>query len=395
MRVLVVHNRYRSAQPSGENAVVDEETELLAEHGCDVARLELDSDAIADWSLLRRAALPGRVVWSLSGYRATAEAIRRTRPDVVHFHNTFPLFSPSALWAARRSGTPVVQTLHNFRALCPAATFMRDGRVCESCLGRLPLPAVRHGCYRGSRSATASVALLDGVHAALGTWRRCVDVFVAVSGFMRAKYVQAGWPAGRIVVKYNTVRAPGGEAPERDGRFVCISRLSAEKGVGVLLDAWQQAFPGGDVQLSIVGAGEQEAELRDQAASLPGVEVCGFLPRAATLRVLAGARAAVVPSLSYEGFPRVVAEAFSLGVPVVASRLGSLPEIVEHGRTGLLVEPASPAALAAPLRLLAASGTVRDALGSEARAAFAERFSPERTTRQLVDIYERCLVEAR
>jgi glycosyltransferase involved in cell wall biosynthesis len=387
VKVLLVHNRYRSAQPSGENAVVEDEAQLLAECGCEVARLELESDAIASWPLYRKATLPGRVVWSQAGYRATRGAICRLKPDVVHFHNTFPLFSPSALWAARRSGIPVVQTLHNFRPLCPAGTFLRKGRICEACLGRAPLPAVRHGCYRGSRLATTPVALMDVLHGALETWRRCVDVFVCVSEFMRSKYVQAGWSADRLVVKYNTVPTPQVPPIAASGGFVCLSRLTAEKGVDVLLEAWGQAFASGQSQLLIAGSGADEAKLRQRAERLRGVTFGGFMPREVAMQALAGAQAAIVPSLCAETFSRVVAEAFSVGVPVIASRIGALPEIIDHGRTGLLVEPASPAALADALRLIADSDVFRRSLGSQARRAFHVRFSPDAGARKLIDLY--------
>jgi glycosyltransferase involved in cell wall biosynthesis len=231
--------------------------------------------------------------------------------------------------------------------------------------------------------------LMDVTHGLIRTWRRCVDVFITVSEFARSKYVQAGWPADRLVVKYNTVRSPQEPAPAGNGPFVCLARLSAEKGVDVLLDAWGRAFPDGERRLLILGTGDREASLRARAATLRGVELAGFVPRPEALRLLASSRAAVVPSLSYEGFPRVVAEAFALGVPVVASRIGSLPEVVEDRRTGLLVDPASPAALADALRALASSDAVCDELGRRARAVYEERYSAESTTRRLVEIYER------
>ncbi|MBI4172881.1 MAG: glycosyltransferase, partial [Actinobacteria bacterium] len=175
MRVLVVHNRYRRAQPSGENVVVEEEAELLAASGCTVERLEVGSDEIATWSPARRALLPARVVWSREGRRLAREAIESFEPDVVHVHNTFPLLSPAVLRAAHASPAAVVQTLHNFRPLCADASFLRNGRVCESCLGRSPLPGVIHGCYRESVLKTLPVAAMIATHRGLGTWRRCVD----------------------------------------------------------------------------------------------------------------------------------------------------------------------------------------------------------------------------
>ena len=172
-------------------------------------------------------------------------AIAGYRPDVVHFHNTFPLLSPAALRAAHGAGVRVVQTLHNFRPLCPAATFLRDGRVCEDCLGRVPIPAVVHGCYRSSRLATLPIAAKDALHSAIGTWSKAVDTYITPSEFARSRYLKAGWPAEQIVVKYNTAPDPGTPRPDYEGGFVCLSRLAPEKGIDVLLDAWGRTFPDG------------------------------------------------------------------------------------------------------------------------------------------------------
>ena len=389
MRILLVHNRYRSDVPSGENVVVDDEAGLLEEYGCVVERLELSSDDIASWPLHRRASLPLRVVWSREGDRLVGDAIARFAPDVVHVHNTFPLFSPSVLRAARRSGTAVVQTLHNFRPLCPAATFFRDGAVCEECLGRLPLPALRHGCYRESRTLTAPLVAMSSVHRLAETWRRCVDLSITPSDFTRRKYLAAGWPESRLAVKYNTVRDPGAPRVGPGSGFVCISRLGPEKGVELLLDAWRVAFPRGEALLTILGSGVDEAEIRRRAAVTPGVELRGQVSRSDAAAALAGARAVLVPSRCYEGFPRVVAEAFAAGVPVVASRLGALAEIVEDGVTGLLVRPGDPVAAAQAVGVLERSDEMSCKLGRSARDAFRLTLSGAATTRRLIQLYER------
>ena len=387
MRVLVVHNRYRSAQPSGENAVVEEETALLRDAGAVVELLTVESDDIAGWPAIKRLTLPARVVWSREGARTVRCAIAGFRPDVVHAHNTFPLLSPAALRAAHGAGVRVVQTLHNFRPLCPAATFLRDGRVCEDCLGRIPVPAVVHGCYRSSRVATLPIAVKDAVHSAIGTWSSAVDTYITPSDFARSRYVKAGWPDERIVVKYNTAPDPGTPAPAYDGGFLCLSRLYPEKGVDVLLDAWAQAFPDGGQRLRIVGSGDLEAEIRRRAAGLPGVELTGQVPRERGLEILAGARALVVPSRWYEVFPRIVAEAYALGVPVIASRLGSLGEIVVDGETGLHAEPGDAADLARALRALAEERELAERLGAGARRRYERSLSPGATTDRLLEIY--------
>jgi glycosyltransferase involved in cell wall biosynthesis len=390
VKVLLVHNRYRSAQPSGENGVVDEEARLLEDAGCDVHRLELESDQIAGWSPLKRAGLPLRVIWSRRGQQLMTEAIDRSGAELVHVHNTFPLFSPTAFRAASRRKVTVINTLHNFRPLCPAGTFFRDGHVCEECLGRAPLPALRHGCYRDSRAATAPLVAMDTLHSVIGTWRQHVDAFITPSAFAMRKYVQAGWERSRFAVKYNTAEDLGLREGAGDP-FVCIGRLYPEKGVDVLLRAWALAFPQGGPRLLIVGSGEVEAPLRQLAAGLRlnGVEFMGQLARSDALDVMRTARAVVVPSVWYEVFPRIVCEAYSLGVPVVASRIGSLTEVVQDEVTGLHFEAGSPESLADALRTLAASSELATRLGRAARAMYDAKLSPQATTARLLEIYSR------
>ena len=389
MKVLVIHNRYRAERPSGENVLVDTESCLLEEHGCRVERLVVSSDEIGQWSAARKALLPARVVWSREGHRLTAEAIRRFRPDVVHVHNTFPLLSPSALWAARGSGAAVVLTLHNFRPLCPAGTLMRGNRICEECLGRLPAPAVRHGCYRASRAATLPLALMGAAHELARTWSRCVDRLIVPSEFARRIYLRAGWSPAKLCVKYNSVPEPGLRRNGPGRGFVCLSRLDPEKGVDVLLRAWSEAFPHGEEKLLVLGSGTSEAALRRAARGRRGVEFHGQVERSRALQLLAGARALVVPARYYEIFGLTLVEAYSLGVPLIASRIGALGEIVENGRTGLLVNPDRPDELASALGRIAASAELSVRLGQGARSAYETRFHPDRTTESLLAIYRR------
>ena len=331
MKVLLVHNRYRSAQPSGENAVVEEERSMLDERGVETHLLTVESDAIAGWPPWRKATVPGRVIWSEAGAQGVRDRIDDLRPDVVHFHNTFPLLSPSALWAASASGARVVKTLHNFRPICPSGMLFRDGHVCEECVGRAPLPPCampvtevrerRRYRWRSPMRCTARA----------GTWQRCVDAYITPSAFARTRYVAAGWPPEQLVVKYNTVRdvALRRDVPGRG--FVCLARLGPEKGVAVLLDAWAGAFPDGGEGLTVIGSGELERELRSIAENIPGVVMTGQLGREDALEHVRRARAVVMPSIWYEVFPRTVVEAYALAVPVVASRLGSMTEVVSDG----------------------------------------------------------------
>jgi glycosyltransferase involved in cell wall biosynthesis len=384
---MIVHNRYRGAQPSGENAVVDDEAALLVDAGCEVHTVQVSSDDIADASIRDRARLPLDVVWSQRGASLIRRAIADGRPDVVHFHNTFPLLSPAAIRAAARSQSRVLLTLHNFRPLCASALFLRDGKSCEDCVGtRFALPALRHGCYRGSRAATLPVAAMGVVHRRLGTWTDGVDMILFPSAFARARYIAAGWPKEKLVVKHNTARHTG---PRRDGAgtgFVAVSRLSAEKGIDVLLDAWSLREPDGSA-LTIVGDGEDREMLRARVAGRPDVRFVGALPSAEVIETVRRSRALVVPSRCYEVFPRVVVEAYSVGVPVIASRIGALADVVDDGVTGLHAAAGEAEELASVIARLAADDALAVRLGDGAYRRFLRSFAPDVATRRLLEIY--------
>ncbi|GAA1133877.1 glycosyltransferase [Kribbella jejuensis] len=291
----------------------------------------------------------------------------------MHVHNTFPLFSASVLRAAYRLDLPVVATLHNFRLLCANAVLQRDGRPCESCIGKLPLAAVRHACYRESRVQTLPLATSIGVHNTLHTWQRYVDTFVVPSGFVRDRYVAAGFDAERFVVKPHAVPHEG---PARSGpgdAVVFLGRLSEDKGFADLLQAWDSTLG----RLVVVGDGPLRAEAEERARKDLSVQVLGQLPWASGMDVLRTARVAVVPARSYESFGLVVVEAFAHGVPVVASRLGALAELVDDGETGALTEPGDPESLRKAIGLMADPVT-SIACGERARQVYLERFTPER-----------------
>jgi glycosyltransferase involved in cell wall biosynthesis len=380
MRVLVVHNRYRSAMPSGENRVVDEEVALLADAGVAVDTYLRSSDEIDAFGPLRRATLAARPLWSPEASRHLRERIAAFRPDVVHLHNPFPLISPQAVRVAKAAGAAVVQTVHNYRHACPSGLLFRDGRVCEDCLGRaLPWPAVAHGCYRGSRAQSAVMAAAALAHR--GTWQM-VDRFLAVSGFVAAKLVDAGLPAERVVVKPNPVPDPGPPPPPGTG-FCFAGRLSEEKGVRLLLAAWEASGLGGATTLTLAGDGPLAPLVADAAARLPGLRWLGPLAPAQVGEAMAATAAVVVPSVCYEGLPTAVLEAFARGRPVVATDLGALPELVEGCGW---VAPPTPEALAAALRA-ATDPNAAAAAGARARARYEEHFTPVAALAALLDTY--------
>jgi glycosyltransferase involved in cell wall biosynthesis len=385
LRVAILHNRY--AQRGGEDAVVETEAELLRKAGCEVALFLVDSAPLLR-SPVARLQAAARARWNPAMVERVASFLAEHPVDVAHVHNFFPLLSPAVHATLHALGIPVVQTLHNYRLACANAAFLRDGRPCEECAVRGPWRAVRFGCLRGSRLASAVWAEATWTHRRRGTWHECVDRFVAPSEFTRRKLAAAGLPAERIVVKPNPVADPGPPGPPGRGGLYA-GRLSPEKGVGLLLDAWRR-LPGAP-PLAIAGDGPEAGRLRERASGIPGVRFLGEVSRERVASLLTGAAFAVAPSVWYEVFPVAVAEAMAAGRAVVASDAGALAELVEHGATGLLFRSGDAESLAGACRSLLDDAGLAAALGREARARYEDELAPEPGTRRLLELYAEVL----
>lgn len=388
MRILQVHSRYRSAAPSGENRVVDQEAELLRSAGHEVERYERDSDEIAGWPLLRKATLPAQVVWSRSAQREVDRTLTVVRPDVVHVHNTFPLISPSVILACHEAGVPVVATLHNYKLLCASGDFFRDGRPCHDCAERAGLNAVRRACYRGSRAATVPVAASLAWNAS--TWRELVSAFVFISGAQRDLMQGLRLPSERVFVKHNHVPARVAPTGDRAHRVAYLGRLDEAKGVRFLMDAWEifaASHPTSLLRLVVAGGGPLEPEVRTWSAGRLDVDVVGLLDPAGAADLLRRSLAAVVPSQWEETFGLVAVEAMAAGVAPVAPARGSFCELVGDGTGGRLYEPADPRALAEVLAEVDRDPDRFVRLGRAGLATHRTRFSAEVSLDRLLEVY--------
>ncbi|WP_091671576.1 glycosyltransferase family 4 protein [Amycolatopsis marina] len=394
MRVLVVHNRYRSEQPSGENNVVDQETALLAGAGHRVESFERRSDDIAAMSLFGKATVPVRVPWNPAVRAELTALLRARRPDIVHIHNTFPLLSPSVLAACADAGVPAVATLHNYTMTCAPGTLYRDGRVCTDCVGGSPLPAVRNGCYRGSRLATVPLAI--GMAANRERWWSGVARFFCISDAQRQILVHAGMPEQRLAVKHNFVTDPGAVRTGPGEHVLYLGRLTEEKGVRLLMTAWDavrdRSAP--RVPLVLAGTGPLEDEVRRWADGRADVRYLGLRDKAECRELAARAMAMVAPSTWLETFGLVVVEAMAAGVPTVAAAHGAFVELVADGRTGLLHRPGDPVALANCLRRVLVDPAAARDMGTAARLRYEEGFTPAVGLRRLIAGYESVLSEA-
>lgn len=375
MKVLIAHNAYKLR--GGEDIVAEAEAALLLRYGHEVVEYRRHNDELSNIGAFHAAF---DTLWS----RRTVSELRAllvvSRPDVLHMHNTFPLISPSAYWAASQAGVPVVQTLHNFRLMCPQAMLLREGKVCESCVGRLPLPGVFHGCYRGSRAQTGVLAASLTLHRALGTWSTKVDRYIALNRFCRDKFVQGGMPGERIEIKPNFVDPPVGQPRAARRSVLFVGRLSHEKGVSVLAHAMRE-MPAERVR--IAGTGPDEELLLDS----PALTLLGSLKPREIEDEMLSAIALVLPSIWYENFPRTLVEAFSCGLPAIASRIGALAEIVEDGVTGLLFEPGDPVDLREKVNWALAHPERMAEMGANARIVYQQLYAPERNCRRLIEIY--------
>lgn len=376
--VVLVHERYR--QPGGEDRVVDDEAELLRARGHRVVTVTADNRDVGGMS---RLALAADTIWNRDAYRRLRAVLRAERPDVVHVHNTFPLLSPAVYRAARREGATVVQTLHNYRLLCPNALLFRDGSPCEACVGRaFPWPGVLRGCYRDSRAATAAAGAMAAAHRALGTWTRDVDAYVALSELARRRFVAGGLPEEKIFVRPNYLLEDPGIGAHEGAFALYAGRLSAEKGIGTLMRAW--AMLDGRVPLKVVGGGPLEAEV---AAGVPGVEWLGPRPHDEVLRLMREAALLVFPSECYESFPLALVEAFATALPVLAADVGAAGELVRAHAAGLPFPPGDARALAAAAARLLADEPTRREMGTAGRVAYECEYTAERAYDRLMAIY--------
>ena len=392
MKILIAHNRYQ--QPGGEDAVVKTEFNLLKDFGEEVRLYERTNDEINDYSLVRKIDFLWNMGWSTNSYDDIRRVLKEFSPEVVHFHNIFFTITPSVYQACRDEGVPVVQSLHNFRPLCSNGLFFRGGETCEKCMKKNFWYGVYYGCFKNSRVATVFIARMLARHWRAGTWTNMIDVFMTATKFTKDKYVQGGIPAEKIMIKPNFLYPfPEPEiSPDRkkNGYALYVGRLSEEKGVDVLLSAWK--FLTG-IPLRVLGDGPLLEKLRKYAQEnhISNIEFLGYVSSQEYEINMKGAKVLIVPSRCYENFPRIIAEAYAYGLPVVASQLGSLAEIVEDGRTGYLFTPGDTNDLALKVGKIMSDEDGLSRMSAAARRVFEEKYGPQRNYQSLMAIYQKAI----
>jgi glycosyltransferase involved in cell wall biosynthesis len=370
---------------------IERERKLLCDHGHEVAVLTRHSDEIRSYGFLGACRGALATIWNPWMARAVRKKVDLFRPHVVHVHNMFPLISPS-IFSAIGTRAKRVLTLHNYRAVCPAAIPMRHGKVCTLCIDKKCVwSAIRYGCYRNSRVATVPLAMNVALHRTLRTWQNQVDAFIVLSDFQRHMMENAGFPKGKMFVKPNfLLGSPRIKAwIDKEPAIVFVGRLSEEKGIRTLISAWK-LWKKNAPELRVIGDGPLRDTLTMQSKDLP-VRFLGHLCSQETQREIAKAKLIVVPSECYETFGMVVIEAFAHGTPVAVSSLGALPYIVQDGITGVVFPPADPRELLDKVSECWVDDTRLAKMGIAARSQFEKMYTEEINYQQLMAIYEKTI----
>jgi glycosyltransferase involved in cell wall biosynthesis len=383
MRILIAHNRYQ--QPGGEDEVFAAEADLLADRGHEVIRYELHNNSIKSTGKLK---LARNTIWNPESAKSVRLLVRYNQVEVAHFHNTFPVMSPSVYRAARDEGAAVVQTLHNFRLVCPASTMFRDNHLCDDCVGKaLAWPSVLHACYRGDRQATTISAAMLAYHRATGTWSNTIDAYVALSQFNRSLFCRAGLAEASIFVKPNFLKSDPGPGIRKRAGALFAGRLIPEKGISTLLTAWKRI--GWRLPLTIFGDGPLRDEVASAAESSDGaVRWLGWRSRSDVDEALGAAAVVICPSVWIEAGPLTVIESFARGTPVIASRLGSLAEFVKPDVSGYLFDPGNPASLIEAVEKFLELPDYGSKMGETARTIFLDTYSTEPAYNNMLALYD-------
>lgn len=384
MHVLILHNFYQTA--GGEEQVLKNEINLLNEYGHTVSCLSMNNKNIR--TVWEKLCVGLWTPFSLPQYFKLKKKLIVLKPDIVHIHNFFPLYSPSLFFACSSVGVPVVHTLHNFRSICPTSLLLHKGKIETKSVGSSTWWAIREKIYRGSIPGTILLVMMIELHKWLGTWNKRVDRYIALTEFTKNIYVEAGWPGEKISIKPNFIFDPTQNTEENDSKYgyaLYLGRLSEEKGVKTLLDAWKDIkFP-----LKFIGEGPLEKIFKN--LSDDQIEYLGVKDRKSVFNLIKNSRFLVIPSEWFEGFPMVLLEAFACGKPVIASNIGSLGEIVRDGETGLLFEPGNSSDLRNKLKCFIEKPERVQEMGLKARQEYQDNFTPERNYYMLMNIYNEAI----
>jgi len=382
MNVLLIHNFYNTT--GGEDVVVKNEKSLLHKEGHSVHTFFVDNEKVV--GVFRKIITAILVHYSPSMKKYVKNYLKNSSADIVHVHNFFPRITPSIFDSSRASNVPTVMTLHNYRIVCPTSLLMHQGEICEKSFYKSAYWAVPYKVYRNSYVGTFVLSHMIEYHKRKKTWQHKVDKFICLTDFSRNKFIQAGLPKDKLVVKPNFCEDPGYDSNiTRKAQCVYIGRLSEEKGINVLNEAWRRIkFP-----IQVIGEGDLIF------SSSPFFCLKGRQNKEQVIQSIKISQFVVVPSVCYEGFPMAIVEAFACGTPVICSKLGSMEEIVTDGVTGLHFEAGNPKDLAEKVQWMVDNPAKAREMGRNARNEYLQKYTPERNYEMLMDIYQQAIDEAK
>jgi len=389
MRILLVHNYTEGFATGGEGRVFEDEAQILEQNGHDVYKLFCSNSEATEANLFGKAKAFWYAPWSPDGYARVNRAIREHKPDIVHIHNFFLVLSPSIFQAAKDNDVPVVVTLHNYRLVSPCSLLLRNGEICELCVGRNPWRILMYRCYRNNFLYSLLRYRFYYQSQKRYNWLSGIDRFIALTDFGKQMYVRGKLPAHKIRVKSNSIKDPlHGENPTKPGHgALFIGTITPEKGVCHLVDAWRKI----DYPLDFFGDGSLRKKLENIASER--MTFHGVVSRDEISEKLKQCAFLVMPSICFEGLPLVLLEAMAAGRPAVASRLGAMAHVVEDGVTGLLFEPGNTVDMREKINMMISNPSLCEQYGAAARRRYLDLYTPEITYRNLMKIYTEVLSE--
>lgn len=389
MKILIVHNKY--IHQGGEDEVVVSEQKMLEHFGHSVRKYERTNTELTEYNLFQRIKFfLCDVYWSEKSYREILAVLSEFKPDIVHVHNTFSMVGIAVYKACRHMKIPIVQTLHNYRFLCPIGVFYRRNQICEDCAVKGRKSAVDHRCWKNSYLLThLLVNTINNAYEKI-KFSDIVNQFIVPTKFSFEKHTHYGWKKDKLSIKTNFLATDLKPLHHRENYALFVGALQPYKGVEVLLQAFEKL--GSNFPLRIIGDGPLK-RLVESAQDKIKMEYLGQKPWHETIGYIQKAKFLILPSTCYEVSPRVIIEAFACGVPVIVSNIGGMAEAVESGKTGFQFAVNNPDDLAEKTRQLFINSDLNQQMGQNARLEYEGKYTVDANYAALMSIYHKVIKE--
>ena len=397
MKILVVHNLHRSGSASGDDQVFKSETKLLQQKGIEVIPYTVINDKFDQAGPIGKIMMTLGMMWSLENYKKIEEIIEREKPDMMHVHTFFPLLSPSVLYAAKKNNVKVVATLHDTRFICPCATSLRNGKICNLCGDGNYFRMVKYGCFKNSRIMSLAVAAIFKYHRIRKSFYKQIDKYICLNDEQIQLLKEIGFEENKIVKKYNFVRDAGCstvEIPDKykiPDRFVVFyGRIGEEKGIKILQNVWDNIE---DIPLVVMGGGPLEQEFEVWAEKKSNIFYLGYVPHEICMTIAGKAEFALMPSIWYEGCSMVAIETESLGIPLITTDIGFFKEAIQNGINGMKIPLEDEQGFREAVIDFWKNPQKVKKMGENARSDYEQKYVPETNMKQLFEIYASVLGE--